>query len=68
VSIAILSARQGFELFRAFWRWCAGREEVAAVRWENVDFRAASLWVKDKVAKEGRKIPLTPYLSSRLPR
>jgi integrase len=123
------SARQGFELFRAFWRWCAShrdyqgavdaaaventdlrrevperktkrfdvlekgqlrawfaavrslsnptcsaylqaliltgarREEIAALRWQDVDFQWGSIWVKDKVADEGRKIPLTPYLS-----
>jgi integrase len=125
-------ARQGFELFRTFWRWCtthrdyqaaidgaaveskdlrqevpdrktkrfdvlekgqlpawfsavrglnnptasaylqallltgARREEMAALRWHDVDFRWGSLWVKDKVAEEGRKIPLTPYLSGLL--
>jgi hypothetical protein len=25
------NARQGFELFRAFWRWCASRPEYAAL-------------------------------------
>ena len=126
------NARQGFELFRAFWRWCASRpdyrsiidaqsvesegvrdevpsrkskrfdtlelgqlpawfaavrgldnpvisaylqgllltgarrEEMAALRWKDVDFKWGSLWVKDKVAAEGRKIPLTPYLQSLL--
>ena len=126
------NARQGFEMFRAFWRWCASRdeystivdaaivenkdlraevpsrkskkfdvleraqltswfaavrglsnpvvsaylqgllltgarrEELAALRWEDVDFRWNSLWVKDKVMAEGRKIPLTPYFSSLL--
>ncbi|HMV00471.1 MAG TPA: tyrosine-type recombinase/integrase, partial [Rhodocyclaceae bacterium] len=25
------NARQGFEMFRAFWRWCAGRPEYAKV-------------------------------------
>jgi integrase len=126
------NARQGFEMFRAFWRWCATRpeysamvnvgavenkdlraevpsrkskrfdvleraqltawfaavrslsnpvvsaylqgllltgarrEELAALRWSDVDFKWGSLWVKDKVAEEGRKIPLTPYLSSLL--
>ena len=131
------NARQGFEMFRAFWRWCASRpeyrgiidvravegkdlraevpsrkskrfdvlerahlpkwfaavrdlgsptisaylqgllltgarrEEMAALRWQDVDFQWSSLWVKDKVAEEGRKIPLTPYLAallSNLPR
>lgn len=126
------NARQAFEMFRAFWRWCATRpeyaavvdrqaveskelrdevpsrkskrfdvlesnhlppwfaavrglsnpvvsaylqallltgarrEEMAGLRWEDVDFRWGSMWVKDKVAEEGRKIPLTPYLSSLL--
>jgi integrase len=123
------NARQGFELFRAFWRWCASRpdyaaivdtgavenkdlraevpnrkskkfdvleraqlpawfaavrglgnpvisaylqgliltgarrEELAGLRWTDVDFKWGSIWVKDKVAEEGRKIPLTPYLA-----
>ena len=126
------NARQGFELFRPFWRWCAShpdyagavdvqaveskdvraevpsrkskrfdvleraqlpawfaavrgldntsasaylqtllltgarREEMAWLRWTDVDFRWCSLWVKDKVAEEGRKVPLTPYVSSLL--
>lgn len=126
------NARQGFEMFRAFWRWCASRpeysavvdveavenkdlraevpsrkskkfdvlerahlatwfaavrglsnpvisaylqgllltgarrEELAALRWADVDFKWGSLWVKDKVAEEGRKIPLTPYLANLL--
>ena len=125
-------ARQGFELFRAFWRWCAThkdyqsvvdptaveskdlrqevpsrktkrfdvlergqlpawfkavralktptcsaylqgllltgarREEMAALRWDDVDFQWGSLWLNDKVAEEGRKVPLTPYLASLL--
>jgi integrase len=123
------NARQGFELFRAFWRWCASRpefsavvdvqavedkdlraevparkskrfdvleraqlpvwfaavrglgnpvmlaylqgllltgarrEELAALRWQDVDFQWGAMWIKDKVAAEGRKIPLTPYLA-----
>jgi integrase len=44
----------------------ARREEMATMRWEHVDFRWSSLWIKDKVDKEGRKIPLTPYLASLL--
>ena len=125
------NARQGYELFRAFWRWCATRpeyapvtdlqaveskelrdevpnrkskrdvlarehlpawfaavrslnnrvasaylqalvltgarrEEMASLRWQDVDLQWGSMWVKDKVAEEGRKIPLTPYLASRL--
>ena len=44
----------------------ARREEMAELRWEDVDFQWNSLWIKDKVAEEGRKIPLTPYLSGLL--
>mgnify|MGYP000117163151 CR=1 FL=1 len=124
------NARQGFELFRAFWRWCGDqdeyryvidpyaveskdlraevperkskkhdvlergqltawfgsvrslsnpifsaylqaliltgtrREEMAQLKWSDVDFQWSALWVKDKVHSEGRKIPLTPYLST----
>lgn len=125
------NARQGFEMFRAFWRWCvsrpeysavidpqaveskdlrdevpsrkskqfdvlqrshlfawfaavrtlnpvistylqallltgARREEMASLTWQDVDFQWNSIWVKDKVYEEGRKIPLTPYLASLL--
>jgi integrase len=124
------NARQGFELFRAFWRWCdqhkdytalinakavenqdlrkkvpsrktkkfdvlqrahladwfgtiqglsnpvisaylqgllltgARREELAELKWSNVDFKLGAIWIKDKVDAEGRMIPLTPYLAS----
>ncbi|MDP2225600.1 integrase family protein [Nitrosomonas sp.] len=122
------NARQGFEMFRAFWRWGASRseynavidlqaveskdlrdeipsrknkqfdvlqrahlpswfaavrslnpiisaylqallltgtrrEEMASLTWQDVDFKWNSIWVKDKVHEEGRKIPLTPYLA-----
>jgi integrase len=126
------SARQGFELFRTFWRWCAShrdykdsidataveskdvrqevpnrktkrfdvlekgqlpawfaavrglnnptcsaylqallltgarREEMASLRWKDVNFQWGSIWLKDKVAEEGRKVPLTPYLAELL--
>ncbi len=40
----------------------ARREELAGLRWEDVDFQWRSICIKDKV--EGlRTIPLTPYLS-----
>lgn len=124
------NARQGFEMFRAFWRWCAKqaeykgvidpaavedgelrdevpsrkdkrfdvlershlaawfsavralgnpvisaylqaliltgarREEMGALKWADVDFQWGSIWLHDKVAEEGRKVPLTPYLRS----
>jgi integrase len=130
-------ARQSFQMFRAFWRWCgsrpeyksvidvtviddkdlrrqvpkgrtklhdvlqrahlrpwfeavqkipnpimsaylqgllltgARREELAELKWADVDFKYHSLWIKDKVSEEGRKIPLTPHLArllSALPR
>ena len=126
------NARQGFEMFRAFWRWCASRpeyaviidskaveskelrdevpsrkskkfdvlqrahlpawfnsvrslgnpvisaylqallltgarrEEMAGLRWEDVDFQWNSIWIKDKIREEGRKIPLSPYFANLL--
>ena len=45
----------------------ARREELAALRWEDVDFRWRSLKMNDKVeGTGGRTIPLTPYLASLL--
>ncbi|QGZ61093.1 tyrosine-type recombinase/integrase [Paraburkholderia acidisoli] len=42
----------------------ARREELAGLRWNDVDFRWLSLHVSDKIEKEtGRYIPLTPYLA-----
>lgn len=125
------NARQGYELFRAFWRWCskepkyspiidaniietdklkaevpsrktkerdtleksqlkawfnavrslnnpvlsaylqgllitgARRNELAELRWDDVNFTWNSIWLKDKVDQEnGRTIPLTPYFAS----
>lgn len=40
----------------------ARRDEMAALRWEDVDFQWKNLKLKDKVDEQGRKIPLTPYL------
>lgn len=126
-------AREGFLLFRSFWRWCAERpeykssidanaindkdlraevpknknkrhdvlershlkpwfaairklenpvlsaflqaliltgarlDEMASLRWKDVDFKYKSMWIKDKVeGATGRKIPLTPYVCSLL--
>jgi integrase len=43
----------------------ARREEIAGLRWADVDFKWCSLTIKDKV--EGtRTIPLTPYVASLL--
>jgi integrase len=45
----------------------ARREELAALKWDDVDFRWRSLHIADKVETEtGRTIPLTPYLASLL--
>jgi len=43
----------------------ARREEMAGLRWEDVDFQWRSLTIRDKVDGT-RIIPLTPYLSSLL--
>ena len=43
----------------------ARREELATLKWGDVDFRWRSLTLKDKVEGK-RKIPLTPYLASLL--
>jgi len=48
----------------------ARRNELAALRWQDVDFQWKSLTIRDKVEGE-RTIPLTPYLEhllSNLPR
>lgn len=43
----------------------ARREELAGLRWEDVDFQWRSLTIRDKVEGE-RTIPLTPYVSNLL--
>jgi integrase len=42
------------------------REEMAALKWTDVDFRWGSLAIADKIEDAGRVIPLTPYLASLL--
>jgi integrase len=42
----------------------ARREEMAALKWVDVDFQWRSLSIADKVEETGRIIPLTPYLAS----
>lgn len=123
------SARQGFQMFRTFWNWCAKdnryksiasslavaddsliailpekkskkdgdvlrknniadwftavqklsnkvisaylqcllitgarRGELIALKWSDVDFKAKTVWLKDKVKTEGRYIPLNLYM------
>jgi integrase len=43
----------------------ARREEMATLRWENVDLKWKSLTIKDKIEGE-RTIPLTPYVEGLL--
>jgi integrase len=43
----------------------ARREELAGLKWANVDFKWQSLTISDKVEGE-RTIPLTPYVASLL--
>ncbi len=43
----------------------ARREELAPLKWEDVDFRWKSLTIKDKV-EGSRTIPLTPFVASLL--
>lgn len=43
----------------------ARREELAGIKWDDVDFRWRSLTIRDKVDGE-RTIPLTPYVASLL--
>jgi integrase len=40
----------------------ARREEIASLRWEDIDFQWNSMTIKDKV-EDFRIIPLTPYVS-----
>ncbi|MCP3713874.1 integrase family protein [Paraburkholderia sp. CNPSo 3281] len=43
----------------------ARREEMAALRWDDVDFRWGGLHLRDKVETlTGRDVPLPPYLAS----
>ncbi|MCK2095989.1 tyrosine-type recombinase/integrase [Thauera aromatica] len=43
----------------------ARREEVAEMRWTDVDFRWSKIIIRDKVERE-RTIPLTPYVAGLL--
>jgi len=43
----------------------ARREELASLRWENIDFKWGSMRIRDKVEGE-RVIPLTPFVASLL--
>lgn len=41
----------------------ARREELAGLRWNDVNFQWRSIAMKDKIAEEGRMVPLTPYVA-----
>lgn len=43
----------------------ARREELAGLKWDDVDFKWGSMTIRDKIEGE-RVIPLTPYLASLL--
>lgn len=42
----------------------ARREELATLRWSDVDFRWKTLSLADKCDDDGKQIPLTPYVES----
>jgi len=42
----------------------ARREELAGLRWQDVDFQWKSMKIADKVEESGRIIPLPPYFAS----
>jgi integrase len=44
----------------------ARREELARLRWADVDFQWKSMKIADKVEESGRVIPLTPYVAALL--
>ncbi|MBI5329040.1 MAG: integrase family protein [Betaproteobacteria bacterium] len=44
----------------------ARREELASLKWADVDFQWKSLKIADKVEESGRIIPLTPFVAALL--
>ena len=60
-----LSNRTASAYLRALLLTGARREELAALTWDNVDFRWHKLTIADKV-ENTRTIPLTPYLAQLL--
>jgi integrase len=44
----------------------ARREELAELRWDDVNFQWATLKLADKIEDDGRTIPLTPYVAALL--
>lgn len=60
-----LSNRTAAAYLRALLLTGARREEIATIRWEDVDFHWRKLTIPDKVAST-RTIPLTPYFAQML--
>jgi integrase len=60
-----LSNRTASAYLRALLLTGARREELAALKWADVDFRWRKLTISDKV-KSHRTLPLTPYLAQLL--
>lgn len=44
----------------------ARRNEIASLKWSNVDLKWNTLHISDKIDDEGRTIPLTPFIKSLL--
>ena len=68
--VSCLPNRTASTYLRALLLTGARREEMAALKWDDVDFRWRKLTIADKVS-DTRTIPLSPYLAqmlSRLPR
>ena len=42
----------------------ARRNEMSELKWSDIDFRAKTIKLKDKMDEEGRVIPLHPYMAS----
>ena len=68
--VSTLPNRTASAYLRALLLTGARREEMAALKWDEVDFRWRKLTIADKVS-DTRTIPLSPYMAdmlSRLPR
>lgn len=44
----------------------ARRNEIATLKWQDIDFKWNTMLISDKIDEEGRIIPLTPYVKSLL--
>lgn len=64
-AVAQLSNRTASVYLRALLLTGARREEMAGLKWQDVDFQWHKLTIADKV-EDSRTIPLTPYLAQLL--